>query len=141
MVKTRKLAIVIVLATIIIMAVPVSAAMFHGQSNSVKAEKIVELADRAGQKVENLIDLVYVNETVLEMIDNATLLEELEGNVTLFDEGKANVTAAYDALEAEDYEGAVANATQALEIFREVFRSINSILCESEVQRGQIVDG
>jgi len=141
MVKTSKLAIVIVLATIIVMAVPVSAAMFYGQSEGDKAEKIVELADRAGQKVENLIDLVYVNDTVLEMIDNATLLDELEGNVTLFDEGKANVTAAYDALEAEDYEGAVANATQALEIFRDVFRSINFILCESEVQRGQIVDG
>ncbi|HDQ05956.1 MAG TPA: hypothetical protein ENN36_04445 [Candidatus Bathyarchaeota archaeon] len=141
MVKTSKLAIGIVLAAIIVMAVPVSAAMFHGQSNSVKAEKIVELAEGAGQKVENLIDLVYVNETVLEMIENANLIDELEGNVTLFDEGKANVTAAYDALEVEDYEGAVANATQALEIFRDVFRSINYILCESDVERGQIVDG
>jgi hypothetical protein len=84
---------------------------------------------------------VYVNETALELIENATLLDELEGNVILFDEGAANVTAAYDALEAEDYEGAVANATQALEIFREVFKSINLILYESDVQKGQIIDG
>jgi len=141
MVKTSKIAIVIILATVIVMAAPVSAAMFYGQSENVKAEKIVELADKAGQKVENLIALVYVNETALEMIENATLLDELEGNVTLFDEGTANVTAAYDALEAEDYEGAVANATQALEIFREVFKSINLILYESGVQKGQIIDG
>jgi tetratricopeptide (TPR) repeat protein len=141
MVKASKIAIVIILATVIVMAAPASAAMFHGQSESVKAEKIVELADKAGQKVENLIALVYVNETALEMIENATLLDELEGNVTLFDEGVANVTAAYDALEAEDYEGAVANATQALEIFREVFKSIHLILYESDVQKGQIIDG
>jgi tetratricopeptide (TPR) repeat protein len=141
MVKASKIAIVIILATVIVLAAPVSAGMFHGQSASVKAEKIVELADKAGQKVENLIALVYVNETVLEMIENATLLDELEGNVTLFDEGTANVTAAYDALEAEDYEGAVANATQALEIFREVFKSIHVILCNSDVQKGEIIDG
>ncbi len=141
MVKTSKLAIAIILATIVVMAAPVSAAMFQGQSESVKAEKIVELADKAGQKVDNLIALVYTNDTVLEMIETATLLDALEGNVTLFDEGAANVTAAYDALEAEDYEGAVANATQALEIFREVFKSINLILDESDVQKGQIIDG
>jgi hypothetical protein len=141
MVKTSKIAIAIILATIVVMAAPVSAAMFHGQSESFKAEKIVELADKAGQKVDNLIELVYVNDTALEMIENATLLDELEGNVTLFDEGTANVTAAYDALEAEDYEGAVANATQALEIFREVFKSINLILDASDVQKGQIIDG
>jgi hypothetical protein len=141
MVKASKIAISIILATVIVMAVPVSAALFHGQSESAKAEKIVELADKAGQKVENLIALVYVNDTALEMIENATLLDELEGNVTLFDEGTANVTAAYVALEAEDYEGAVANATQALEIFREVFKSIHIILCNSDVLKGQIIDG
>jgi hypothetical protein len=141
MVKTSKLAIVIILAAIIVTAAPVSAAMFHGQSESAKAEKIVELADKAGQKVENLIALVYVNETALEMIETATLLDELVGNETLFDEGTANVTAAYAALESEDYEGATANATQALEIFREVFKSINLILYESDVQKGQILDG
>jgi hypothetical protein len=141
MVKTSKIAIVIILAAIIVTAAPVSAAMFHGQSESAKAEKIVELADKAGQKVENLIALVYVNDTALEMIENATLLDELVGNETLFDEGTANVTAAYVALEAEDYEGATANATQALEIFREVFKSIHIILYDSDVQKGQILDG
>jgi hypothetical protein len=141
MVKANKIAVAVILATIIVMAAPVSAAMFHGQSESARAEKIVELADKAGQKVEDLIALVYVNDTVLEMIENATLLDELEGNVTLFDDGVANVTAAYDALEAEDYVGATANATQALEIFRDVFKSIHVILCNSDVQKGQIVDG
>jgi len=140
MMKTRRIAIVIILATAIAMATPASAAMFYGQgqcSVSAKAEKIVEFADRAGQQVDYLIDLVYVNTTAIE---DAGLLDELEGNVTLFDEGLANVTEAYVALEAEDYEGAIANATQALRIFREVFRSIHIILRDSGVQKGQIID-
>ncbi|MGD9131270.1 MAG: hypothetical protein PVH73_06825 [Candidatus Bathyarchaeota archaeon] len=139
--KASKIAIVIILATVIALAAPVSAAMFHGQSESTKAEKIVELADKAGQKVENLITLVYANETVLEMIENAALLDELEGNVTLYDEGVSNVTTAYDALEAEDYENAVGNATEALSIFREVLSSIHFIMQESGVARGDILEG
>jgi len=141
MMKATKIAIVVILATIIVTAAPVSAAMFHGQSESDRAEKIVELADKAGQKVDNLIDIIYANDTVLEMIEDATLLDELEGNVTLYDEGVANVTAAYDALEAEDYEGAVGNATEALSIFREVLSSIHYIMQESGVARGEILDG
>jgi tetratricopeptide (TPR) repeat protein len=141
MVKTSKIAIVVILAAIIVMAAPVSAAMFHGQSESDRAEKIVELADKAGQKVEDLIALVYANDTILEIIENATLLDELEGNVTLYDEGVANVTAAYDALEAEDYENAVGNATEALSIFREVLGSIHFIMQESGVARGDIMEG
>lgn len=141
MMKASKIGIMIILVSILVTAVPVSTAMFNGQSEDVRAERIVELADKAGQKVDDLIIAVYLNETVLEMIDDATLLDELEGNVTLYDEGAANVTAAYAALEVEDYEGAVANATQALEIFRDVFRSINYILCNSDVQECETTDG
>lgn len=137
MMKTSRIAIVIILATLVVIAAPASAAMFYGQDPSARAEKIVEFADRAGQRVEDLIDLVYVNTTAIEA---AGLLDELEGNVTLFDEGVANVTAAQFALEAEDYEGAIGNATQALRIFREVFRSIHVILRDSGVQKGDIVD-
>jgi hypothetical protein len=140
MVKATKLAIIVILASILVTAIPVSAAMFNGQSADTRAEKIVELADKAGQKVDDLIVLVYLNETVLEMIEDATLLDELEGNVTLYDEGVANVTAAYTALEVEDYDGAVANATQALDIFRAVFQSINNILCNSDVQKCDVID-
>jgi len=115
--------------------------MYHGrQSESDKAEKMVEVAEKSSERIENLIALVYVNQTALELIKNVTLLDDLEGNVTLFDEGTANVTAANEAYEAEDYEGAIANATQALEIFREVLRSINTILKDSDVQKGQLIN-
>ena len=61
---------------------------------------MVEVAEKAGERIENLIAIVYANETGLELIENATLLDDLEGNLTVFDEGSTNVTAAYEALEA-----------------------------------------
>jgi hypothetical protein len=108
-------------------------AIFYGQSPDIRAERIYQIAYNAGEKVGDFIDIVYGNETVLEMIENATLTEDLENNVTRYNEGMVNVTYAYAALEVEDYEGAIANATEALSIFREVYRSINIILCNSDV--------
>ena len=138
MMKTSKAAIVLVLVVFIAMAAPASAVMFDGQSPSLRAERVVELANRAEQRVQDLIDLVYLNTTAVE---DAGLLDELDGNLTLFGEGAANVTAAESALAAEDYDGAIANATQALSTFAEVFRSIHIILRDSGVGRGDIVDG
>ena len=137
--KSIRTAAIAILAVLILSTGSVSA-LFHGQSPEIRAERIYEVADSAGQRVADLIALVYTNETVLELIENATLLDELEANKTLFNAGMANVTAAYVALEAEDYDGVIGNATQALHIFKEVFRSIHIILRDSEVQKGQIVD-
>ncbi len=137
--KTSKIAVAIILVAIVAMVAPASAAMYHEQSESDKAEKIVEVAEKAEQKVENLIAIVNVNNNALNIIQ-LTFHNEWKGNMILFDEGTANVTAAQHKLEAEDYEGAIANATQALEIFREVLRSINTILQDSNVQTGQIID-
>jgi hypothetical protein len=134
--RTRQIAIVAILVGIVALAAPASAAMY-GQDPNIKAIRIVGFAETAEQRVQDLIDLVYLNTTKIE---NASLLDELIGNVTLFDLGVANVTAAQTALENENYEGAIANATQALQIFREVFQSIHIILSESDVQKGDIVD-
>ena len=139
MLKPTKITIAILLLAIIIFAAPASAVMYHDQTKSITAEKIVGIAENAQQKVENLIALVSVNETALDIIET-NFAEEWQGNLTLFEEGKANVTAANEALLAEDYESAIGNATQALEIFREVLRSINYMLCETEVHKGQTID-
>ncbi len=138
MMKTSRIAIALILVGLVAIAAPASAVMFNGQSPSVRAERVVELANRAEQRVQDLIDLVYLNTTAIE---DAGLIDELDGNLTLFGEGVANVTAAESALEDEDYEGAIANATQALRNFTEVFRSIHIILRDSGVGRGDIVDG
>ena len=138
--KKSRIAVLILLATVIVSVAPVSAVFYAQSLESTRAEKFVELADRAGEQVKDLIDLVYANETALQIIEDAGFLDEFEGNVTLYEAGVENVTNAYAALEIEDYEGAIANATQALRVFREVFSSIHIILCNSGLEKGQLVD-
>ena len=140
MMSKRQLVVLAMLVSVIIMAAPVSAIFGQGQVQATPAEQLVEVADRAEQQVKNLIDLVYANETALDTIEDVGLLDELESNVTLYHEGVGNLTAAHDALELADYEGAVDYATEALSIFREVFSSIHIILEDAGLQKCELVD-
>ncbi|MBT0159750.1 hypothetical protein G4O51_07175 [Candidatus Bathyarchaeota archaeon A05DMB-2] len=141
MMNKRRLAALALLLSVI-MAVAPSSAIFVGQAQvqATTAEELVGLADRAEQQVKNLIDLVYANDTALQVIDDAGLLGELEGNVTLYNQGLKNLTKAHDALKIGDYKAAVEYATEALRIFREVFRSIHVILDKAGIQKGQLTD-
>jgi tetratricopeptide (TPR) repeat protein len=67
-------------------------------------------------------------------------MDELEGNESLFSQGVGNLTLAYNALEAGDYQGAIANATNTFKIFRQVFVALHAILSESGVSQGGLVD-
>ncbi len=137
--KRIRIATIAALVLLLISAGSVSA-IFSGQYPETRANRIVEIAEDASQKVGDLIDLVYANATALTMIETAGLIEDFDGNVTLYDGGNETVKKANVALENDDYEGAIANATEALSIFREVYRSIHIILCNSDVKIGQLVD-
>ena len=138
MMKTSRIAIVIILASIVAMVAPASAAMYGGgQSVSDRAEKYVEIADRAGDRVGDLIDLVSLNTTPIE---DAGLIDEFNLNVSLFGTGLEHLENASISLVAEDYESAVGNATEALSIFKEVLRSIHYIMQESGIARGDIIE-
>jgi hypothetical protein len=138
MMSKRQLVVLALLASVLVAAAPVSA-MF-GQVQATPAEQLVAVADKAEQKVNDLIDLVYANESALDKIEEVGLLGALEDNVTLYSEGVGNLTAAQEALDAEDYEGAVDYATEALSIFREVFSSIHLILEDAGLQKCELVD-
>jgi methyl-accepting chemotaxis protein len=141
MMNKKKLVALTMLVSVIMAAAPVSAIFAgQGQIQASPAEELVAVADRAEQQVKNLIDLVYANETALQKIEDVGLLGALDGNVTLYNEGVGNLTAAHDALEIADYEGAVDYATEALSVFREVFSSIHVILEAAGIQKGHLVD-
>jgi len=142
MIRKSRILIFALLATILVLVTPASA-IFAGQgqvSSSSPAEELVRLAENAEQQVKNLIDTVYANETAIEKITDVELFHELEGNVTFYNQGATTLTKAQDALELIDYEGAIGNATEALRIFREVFRSIHIILEDAGLQTGDIGD-
>jgi len=141
MLKTKRTAALILLVTVILAAVPslttISASI---QMPENKAENYVALADKAKEQVQNFIDLISANDTAMGMIEQAGLMDEFEGNVTLFNQGVGNLTAAHNALNVSDYEGAIANATNAFKIFRQVFVAIHIILAEAGVPKGRLVD-
>jgi hypothetical protein len=141
MMNKRRVIALAMLASVLMAAAPASA-IFAGQAQvqATAAEELVALADRAEQQVKNLIDLVYGNDTALQIIEDAGLLDELEGNVTLYNRGVENLTRAHDALEIEDYESAVDYATGAMSTFREVFSSIHIILDKAGIQKGHLAD-
>jgi tetratricopeptide (TPR) repeat protein len=141
MMKKTQLIALAMLVSVIMAAAPASAILYgQAQIQKTPAEEIVDLAERAEQQVTDLIDLVYANETALQKIEDVGLLDELENNVTLFDEGAGNLAAAYEALDAANYDVAVDYATEALSVFREVFSSIHVILEAAGLQKGHLVD-
>jgi len=141
MMKKRQLVVLAMLVSIIMTTAPASALLYgQGQIQESLSEKLVDVADKAEQKVKNIIDLIYANETALQKIEEVGLVEELEGNVTLFGEGVASLTGAYDSLEISDYDIAADYATESLSVFREVYSFIHVILEAAGLQKGYVVD-
>ncbi len=64
------------------MAAPASA-YFSSQSIETKAERMVEIADEARDRVLDLVALVEADETAMENITDAGLDEQFYGNVSL----------------------------------------------------------
>ena len=133
--KRIRIATIASLVLLLVSAGSVSA-IFSGQDPETRANRIVEIAENAAEKVGDFIDLVYADLDASEIIKT----DEFLGNVTLYDEGNETVKKANVALENDDYEGAIANATEALSIFREVYKSIQIILYNSDVKIGQLVN-
>ncbi len=154
MMKTSKIAVLTILVTIIVMASPASA-YISSQSLETKAERMVDIADEAQDRILDLVALVEANATAMDMIIDAGLDEQFYGNVSLCveagttvggeettadGEGWTYLNAANQSLLAEEYEDAIDNAREALTIFRDVLRSIYVILVESGVETEQLVD-
>ena len=143
-----------ILVTVIAMASPASA-YFSSQSLETKAERIVEIADGARDRVFDLVDIVEADTTAMELIIDAVLDGQFYGNVSLCVEAGTTVggeittengtgwiylDAANQALLAGEYEDAIDNAQEALTVFREVLRSIHVILCEAGVEKEELLD-
>jgi signal transduction histidine kinase len=139
-VKTKKIAIFMILVTVAVMIAPASA-YFSGQNVETKAERMVSIAEQALERVNELIVTTENNETVMLLLQDAELDDDFEGNASLCEEGGeglAYLTAAQEALlvaqETEEYEAVIDNAREALEIFRDVLRAINGMLIDVGVE-------
>jgi uncharacterized membrane protein YgcG len=128
--KTAVLALVL-LATIMFPAVLTFA---NAQTNHTVEEQIVGIAQKAGDQIQNLITHAYAEPNATEKIQNANLTDQFEGNLTLYqEEGLAKLSEAQTALKNAQYTVASDSALQALEVFRNVYGSLQSIMKTSGI--------
>jgi hypothetical protein len=128
--------------TLLVLAITPFTVLAQGQFQSNSASQIVSVADRASSQVQSLIDSIDAHPDAATALEEAGLTDQYNNNVTLFKtEGADNLEAAKAALEATEYDAAVDNALEALGIFREVYRSIQSILAETGLKTGVIAEG
>ena len=152
--KKSKIAILAILLAVIVMAAPASA-FITSQNTETKAEKMVAIATNAQEAVMDLWARVEANTTMVDMILAADLDEQFYGNislcveagtevngttVTVDGEGWAYLVAANQSLNDDDYEAAIENAREALEIFRDVLRAINGTLVDAGIETEQVLD-
>ena len=145
----------IVSLILLLVSVGSVSAVFSGQSPETRADQIVEISNKAQDRVMDLVALVEADPSAMDLIILAGLDEQFYDNVLLCVEKETLVneipapengtgwTYLYDAnqsLLAGDYEDAIDNAKDALTIFRDVLRAINVILVDSGVETVELLD-
>jgi uncharacterized membrane protein YgcG len=154
MLKQSKIAILMISVIAIAMVAPASAYL-SSQNIETKAERMVDIADGARDRVLELVDLIEADATAMELITGAGLDGQFYANVSLCveegttvggeetledGEGWTYLDTANQTLLAEEYEEAIDNAREALTIFRDVLRAINVILVDAGVEIEQPLD-
>jgi len=139
MLKKRKVTAIALLLSIILATTP-AMLLAQGQIQTASSQQIVTLAERAAQRVQNLIDMINEDEDALAQIETFGLTSEFYENVTLFSAGLGNLEAAQAALANSEYEDSVDFAVDALSVFREVYSSIHVILESAGFQKGDLIE-
>jgi len=139
MAKNRQVAVLFLLAILVLSAAPTfvfavendedqtednSSSPAINKHIAIRTRMMFKVANRTAIRIEHFIEMIYANESLKQTLENDGLLDDLEGNVTLFVDARNLLEEASIAIEAGNYEDALANITQSMKIFREVYRAI-----------------
>ena len=139
MAKNRQVAVLFLLAILVLSAAPTFVFAAENDEDqtednspspainkhiAIRTRMMFKVANRTAIRIEHFIEMIYANESLKQTLENDGLLDDLEGNVTLFVDARNLLEEASIAIEAGNYEDALANITQSMKIFREVYRAI-----------------
>lgn len=124
----------ILLLGIMIVATP-TLFLVQGQIPQSYQQDIVEIADKAEQKIMSLFE--WIDSQPIEDLELQLAISSYE---VLFEEGKLLLQSAKAAIEVEGFEAAAEDIFEALRIFREVLKSVNNLLEESGIKPKGVVD-
>ena len=110
------------------MLVGISANFFAQGQNQDATQTLLTLTKQTKNQLDTLINQTYANQTTLQTAENFGLLESLEGNVSLYRQGEENLTLAETQIASGNYGDAQASLIQTLNVFRAVYKSVNTIL-------------
>jgi len=93
-----------------------------------RVENMLNVAYKSRDRVEALVDNVKANQTLMNLISAAGLMNAFNGNLTLLKNGENLLKTANETYSAGDYIMALNYTFQALDVFRDVFRNIHVIV-------------
>jgi hypothetical protein len=94
---------------------------------------MVNVAQKASMQVKSLIESINADDELLQKLEEANFISQLQGNVSFHNQSIALLNQAEDNLAHVDYDAAIINAQEALQIIRQVFKSINRILLDTDL--------
>jgi tetratricopeptide (TPR) repeat protein len=93
-----------------------------------RVENMLNVAYKSRDRVEALVNNVKANQTLMNLISAAGLMDAFNGNLTLLKNGENLLKTANETYSAGNYATALNYTFQALDIFRDVFRNIHVIV-------------
>jgi hypothetical protein len=124
-IKTAALALVL----LAIILFPAAVTLADAQTSHPVEAQLVLMAQNAADQIQNQITHAYAEPNATQKIQTAHLTDQFEGNLTLYQEdGLAKLSKAQQALNNGQYTSASDSALGALEVFRNVYGSLQSIL-------------
>ena len=130
----KKAAIALMISLLLTSVMPVSFlvaenAMEKDEEPSIKlqkrAEMIIKVANRIAHRIEDFIKKIQNSSDILEKMENADLIDDLEGNISAFEDARRLIDEASKRLSEKDYAGAISLAKEALMKLRDVCIAIH----------------
>jgi len=90
-----------------------------------RAEMIIKVANRIALRIEGFIKKIQDSSDILEKLENAGLIDDLEGNISAFEDARRLIDEASERLSVNDYSGAISLAKEALIKLRDVCIAIH----------------
>jgi len=93
-----------------------------------RAEMIIKVANRIALHIEGYIKKIQNSNDILEKLENAGLIDDLEGNISAFENARRLIDEASKRLSANNYTGAISLAKEALIKLRDVCIAIHRMI-------------
>ena len=135
----KTIAITLMISLLLISVMPVSFPVAENtaeknEKSSIKlqkrAEMIVKVANLVAQRIEGFIKKIQNDSIILEKLENADLIDDLEGNISAFEDARSLIDDASKRLSAKDYSGAISLVKEALMKLRNVCMAIHRMIME-----------